>query len=52
MYNGKISGNDGGVKNSKLFSMYGGTITANTSTKKVEEYIIVVQAKSLCSEAK
>ena len=34
MYNGKISGNDGGVKNSKLFSMYGGTITANTSTKK------------------
>ena len=34
MYNGKISGNDGGVKNSKLFSMYGGTITANTSTKE------------------
>ena len=34
MYNGKISGNDGGVKNTKLFSMYGGTITANTSTKK------------------
>ena len=31
MYNGTISGNDGGVKNPRMFFMYGGTITSNTA---------------------
>lgn len=31
MYNGKISGNNGGVTNQRTFEMYGGTICQNTA---------------------
>ena len=31
MYNGKLSGNNGGVTNQRTFEMYGGTICQNTA---------------------